>query len=191
MSCCPFIYFMRVGSSLNPHYQALNPQCLVPTLVVNDGKNVEVITQSIAILEYLEELYPDKPLLPKSPQARAFVRSLAQQIACDIHPLNNLKVLKYLSGEFDILEKQKKAWYQHWVEIGLRAFEAFLVTHHCSKTFCYQDQPTFADLCLIPQLYNARRFQCGIEDCFWIQKIEAHCLTYDFFQDASPDASPQ
>ena len=147
-------------------------------------------TQSLAIIEYLEEKYPEPPILPLDIQGRARVRSLALSIACEIHPLNNLKVLKYLSGTLEIDEKQKNDWYHHWIAEGFRAFEARLSNDPATGRFCHGDYPTLADACLVPQVYNARRFECDLNPYPKIVEVEQACLDLVAFGDAAPDNQP-
>jgi maleylacetoacetate isomerase len=142
-------------------YLALNPQGLVPTLVEADGT---VLTQSLAIMEYLDEAYPEPPLLPANPVERAYVRALAQIVGCDIHPLNNVRVLKYLGSRWQLSENDTKEWYAHWIAEGFRAFESTLARERRFGRFCIGDQVTMADVCLVPQIANARRFACDLSD---------------------------
>ena len=174
------------GEQRNEPYRALNPQALVP-LLVDDG---EQITQSMAIIEYLDEKVPDPPLLPATPEARARVRSIAQAIACDIHPLNNLRVLKYLTGTLGASEDAKNAWYRHWVELGLAALEAQLAADKRTGMFCHGATPTLADICLVPQLANARRSSIAIDPYPTLGRIESRCLALDAFARAAPDRQP-
>ncbi len=155
------------GEQYAEDYTALNPQQLVPTMV--DGE--VVITQSMAMLEYLEELHPQPALLPTDAAGRARVRAIAQAIACEIHPLNNLRVLKYLTGTAGLDEDAKLAWYRHWTEAGLAAVERMLDDPRTGR-FCHGDEPTLADCCLLPQVYNAERFDCDIEP---LERIRAVC----------------
>ena len=163
-------------------YLTHNPQGLVPTLV-DEGVT---LTQSLAICEYLDELHPEPALLPKDAVGRATVRALALSIACDIHPLNNLRVLRYLESEFEASQAQKDAWYRHWVDTGLRAFEQQI--ERTRGQYCYGDTVTLADLALIPQVYNARRFQCDLSAYPNIVAIEQQCLVLSAFAQATPDA---
>lgn len=169
------------GEQKQPDYTAINPQQLVPSFETDDG---EILTQSMAIMEYLEENYPQIPLLPTDKIARAKVRAIAQLIASDIHPLNNLRVLKYLKHTLKIEETQKDAWYQHWIYLGFDALEKLLPEH---GNFCYGDMPTIADCCLIPQVYNALRFECDMTDYPKIMRIYQHCNTLPAFITASPE----
>ena len=185
--CIP-VHLVRAGGEQHlPAYRALNPQGLVPTFVNDDA---EVITQSLAILEYLEEQYPTPPLLPKDKFARATVRSLALLVACDIHPLNNLRVLKHLKTVFHASEDEITAWYHHWLKAGFDAFEAKLQQHpRKNSLFCDGDTVSFADICLIPQVFNANRFEFSLEPYPLIQAINHHCLTLDAFQKTAPESS--
>lgn len=170
------------GEQFAPAYRELNSQALVP--VFEDGG--ERITQSLAIIEYLDEKYPEPPLLPRSPGERARVRSLALTVACEIHPLNNLRVLNYLSRELGIDGNAKTAWYRHWVGLGLDALEADVARGPTGR-FCHGDSPGLADCCLVPQLFNARRFECDLSRYPKILAIEANCMAIAAFRDAAPD----
>ena len=171
------------GEHKNPAFAALNPQKLVP--VLEDGDNR--LIQSLAILEYLEETYPEPPLLPADPAGRARVRALAQVVACEIHPLNNLRVLNYLTGELQLTEEIKLAWYRHWIAEGLQALEALLANSPETGRFCHGDRPGLADVCLVPQLFNARRFDCPLSDYPTLLRIDAACAAVPAFQAATPD----
>jgi maleylacetoacetate isomerase len=140
-------------------YMALNPQGLVPALVEENGT---VLAQSLAIIEYLEEMHPQPPLLPPDPTARAYVRCLAQIVACDIHPLNNVRVLKWLRARWNLTEADTNDWYRHWIAEGFRSFEATLAHERRFGRFCLGDAVTLADVCLVPQVANARRFDCDL-----------------------------
>jgi maleylacetoacetate isomerase len=174
------------GEQRDERYRALNPQALVPMLV----DDAETITQSMAIIEYLDEKVPEPPLLPATPEARARVRAISQAIACDIHPLNNLRVLKYLTGTLGASEDAKNAWYRHWIELGLAALEAQLAADSRTGAFCHGDKPTLADVCLIPQLANARRYALSIDAYPTLGRIESRCLALDAFARAAPDRQP-
>lgn len=169
------------GEQFFASYTTLNPQSLVPTLK-NEGA---VITQSLAILEYLEETFPALPLLPKDREARAYVRSIAQAIACDIHPLSNLRVLNYL-GKQGVHGDDKRRWTHHWLTLGLAALDEKIKKSIWRGTYCYQEQPTFADICLIPQLFSAKRFQLDLSPYPHLLAIEAHCLKNPAFSSALP-----
>ena len=165
-------------------YLTVNPQGLVPALELNDGT---VLTQSLAICEYLEETYPKPAILPGDPRQRAFCRSLSQSITCDIHPLNNLRVRQYLQGTLNINDDEKLAWYHHWVEQGLAAFESALNRRE-QNLFCCGETPTLADICLIPQIYNARRFECDISHFSNISRIVSQCESLYAFFSAYPSS---
>ncbi len=173
------------GEHKRAAYLAKNPQGFVPFL--SDGD--VALGQSLAMLEYLEESYPQAPLLPADAAGRARVRQIAQIIACDIHPLDNLRVLKYLTGELKVSEEQKTAWYHHWIIEGFRAVEVLLGDGKAGD-FCHGDSPTFADLCLVPQVYNARRFDCPLDDFPRIIRIADHCNELDAFIRALPENQP-
>lgn len=176
------------GQQHSPDYLARNPQGLVPALVLDDGTT---LTQSLAIMEYLDEAYPHTPaLLPADATGRARVRAIAQAIACDIHPLNNLRVLNYLVQKLDVPDAGKTAWYQHWIAQGFAALEALLAQSPDTGAFCHGDQPTLADCCLIPQIYNARRFQCPLDTFPTLQRIDHHCQTLPAFIQAAPEQQP-
>lgn len=172
------------GEQFGPDFDALNPQHLLPVLE-EDGL---VLTQSLAIIEYLDETHPDRPLLPADARGRALVRALSHAIACDIHPINNLRVLKYLSGELGVTDEQKNAWYRHWVALGFGALERQLA--QSSGLFCHGDTPTMADCCLVPQLYNARRFGCDLAPYPTLVAIGARCEALEAFARARPEAQP-
>ena len=166
---------------------ARNPQGLVPTLETDSGTR---LTQSLAICEYLDERHPEPPLLPADAEGRARVRALAQLVACEIHPLDNLKVLKYLTGELGLDEAAKLAWYRHWIAEGFGALESLLADSPATGEFCHGDTPTLADLCLVPQVFNARRFECELNGYPTIRRITERCDTLDAFQRAAPGAQP-
>ncbi len=183
-----FIHLVKDGGEQHSeNYRTINPQGLIPTLIDGDT----TVTQSLAIIEYLEECNPAISLLPTSPASRAQARSFAQQICCDIHPLNNLRVLNYLRTEMKQDEQARHQWYQHWISAGLMTIEQQLTRmgEHQSRC-CFDNTPTIADLCLIPQLYNARRFNCDIHHYPTLLKIEEYCLTLAAFQQASPEQQP-
>ncbi len=170
------------GEQHQSQYLELNPQGLVPTLKADN----HYLHQSLAILEYLEECHPEPRLLPKDPIVRAEIRAVAQSIACDIHPLNNLRVLQYLQQKLNVSEDEKNTWYHHWVHKGLSALETQLAQHPARGLCCFGDTPTFADLCLIPQMFNAHRFEVPLDDYPTLVAIEAHCLTLPAFIAAAP-----
>lgn len=174
------------GQQLQAEYRALNPAALVPTL--KDGDLV--LTQSLAILEYLEETRPDIALLPTDARGRARVRALALTVACDIHPLNNLRVLKYLSDTLQVADDERKQWYRHWIEQGLAAIEQHLTAEAATGVFCHGDTPTLADCCLIPQVFNAERFRVDLAPYPTVRRISEHCATLDAFIAAHPAQQP-
>lgn len=171
------------GEQHNTSYYNINPQSLVPTLI-DKG---QTLSQSLAIIEYLEEIKPTPPLLPDNAPDRALVRSLALTIACDIHPLNNLRVLQHLKKQFDASGDQITDWYHLWLEKGLQGLEARLQQLPRSNDVCFGNQVTLADICLIPQLYNAKRFHFSLSNYPLISKINDYCLTIPEFIAASPD----
>ena len=167
-------------------YKDLNPQMLVPFL--QDG--AVNIGQSQAILEYLEETYRDVPLLPQRPELRAAVRSFCNSICCDIHPLNNLRVVTYLTEQLEVSDQQRSDWYAHWIHEGFGPAEISASRNSVDGRFVFGDQPTFADLCLVPQMYNAKRFRVPLEQYPTLTGITAFCNKLDAFQAASPLAQP-
>lgn len=171
------------GEQHRDDYRGINPAGLVPALEV-DG---QLLTQSLAVIEYLDEAYPEPSLLPGDALARARIRALAQSVACDIHPINNLRVLHYLSRELGVSEAQKNAWYRHWVELGLENVERMLAAAPSPGRYCVGDAPTMADLCLVPQVYNARRFECCTDHIPNVMRIVAQCETLDAFRNAAPE----
>ena len=179
------VHLLRDGGAQHtPAYAALNPAQLVPTLV--DGELI--LGQSMAIIEYLEQAYPTPALLPLDALGRARVRALAQTIACDIHPLNNLRVLQYLEHELKIDAAARAKWYRHWVTLGFTALETLLDSSPDTGAFCHGDTPTLADCCLIPQIANARRFDSPLDAFPQIRRIEAACMALSAFERALPQA---
>ena len=169
------------GEQLSSAYRELNPNAVVPTLI--DGQ--ATINQSLAIIEYLDEVYPQVRILPQDPVSRAQVRAIALTIACDIHPLQNLRVLKYLKQQFDASEEQRNDWYRHWVVNGLASVEE-MVASLGENAFCFGETPTLADICLIPQLSNARRVSADLSAMPNLLRIEANCEGLAAFRDAAP-----
>lgn len=170
------------GEQHHVDYKALNPQALVPTLTDNN----HILTQSIAIIEYLEEAYPTPSLLPPDVLARADVRSIALMIACDMHPLNNLRVLNQLKKQFTATEDQIQTWYHQWLKLGFDTIETKLMQLPRQKAICYGDTITIADVCLIPQIYNAKRYHFSIEPYPLINEINNYCLSLTAFASAAP-----
>lgn len=175
------------GEQRGDEHRARNPQGLVPVLGTDDGLE---LVQSLAICEYLEECYPQPALLPQTPGERARVRSLAQLVACEIHPLNNLKVLKYLVGDLGVDEAAKLDWYRHWITEGFDALEARLAREPGTGDFCHGDAPTLADICLVPQVFNAERFECDLSPYANIRRITDQCRQREAFRMAAPEAQP-
>ncbi|HEY0324543.1 MAG TPA: maleylacetoacetate isomerase [Allosphingosinicella sp.] len=172
---------LRSGDQRSDDYKARNPQGLVPMLEI-DG---ERLTQSLAIIAYLDSTRPEPPLLPADPADQAHVRAMAMLIACDIHPLNNLRVLHYLKDELGQNEPARDAWYRHWIAEGFAALEA-LATPRAGR-FLFGDAPTVADVCLVPQMYNARRFDVLLDDYPLLVRIDAEANKLDAFAAAHPD----
>jgi len=181
----PVYVHLREGEHRAPEYLELNPQGLVPAL--EDGG--EVFIQSPAILEYLEEAYPEPPLMPESAAARAQVRAMAQIVACEIHPLNNLRVLKYLKSEFGQEQEAVDAWYRHWVSVNFEALEA-LVARFGSERHCFGEAMSLADVYLVPQMYNARRFDTDLTPFPNLLRIDNHLQRLEAFARAAPEVQP-
>ena len=183
------VHLLR-GEQREASFRQVNPAALVPALVTDDG---HVLTQSMAIMEWLDEAYPDRPrLLPGSALERARIRAFALTIACDIHPLNNLRVLQYLEGTVGCDEQGRNAWARHWISLGFAACEATLEARPCGESgpFAFGDQPTIADCMLVPQCLNARRV--GLELSSWprLAAVEAACLELEAFKSAHPSRQP-
>ncbi len=178
---------LRKGDHRADEYLSLNPQGLVPSLVTDEG---EVLTQSLAILEWLDETFPKPPILPPDPAGRARVRSLALAIACDIHPLDNLRVLNYLTGTLGVTEAQKNGWYKYWIDVGFEALETRLAREPATGRFCHGDAPTIADICLVPQMANARRIDFDFAPYPTLTRIEAACHALPAFAAAAPAKQP-
>ena len=181
------VHLLRDGGQQNlPDYRALSPLGTVPALQTGSG----TFTQSLAIIEYLDETHPLPPLLPAPAEDRARVRALAQTIACDIHPVSNLRVLQYLGRELGATQEQKDAWYRHWVNAGLLAVEQLLAGDPRTGTFCHGETPGLADCCLVPQVFNARRFDWPLDDLPTLRRIVAACEQLAAFQNAAPAMQP-
>ena len=178
---------LRRGAQREDEYLALNPQGLLPSLVTDQG---EVLTQSIAIIEWLDETYPKPPLLPADPAGRARARALALAVACDIHPLNNTRVLSYLTGTLGVTEEQKNGWYKYWIDTGFEALETQLSRDATTGRFCHGDAPTIADVCLVPQMANARRVNFDFTPYPTLLRIEAACAALPAFANAAPAKQP-
>lgn len=180
-----YVHLLKGGGEQHQQdCRRLNASGLVP--VMRDGDDVH--TQSLAMLEYLEERHPDIPLLPTGAADRSWVRSLSLQIACEIHPLNNLRVLQYLKRELHMTPTQKQAWITHWVTLGFAALETQLATDARTGTCCFGNTPTIADCCLVPQTFNARRFGVPMEAYPTLARIEHHLQSLEPFRIAAPAA---
>ena len=178
---------LRRGAQREDEYLALNPQGLVPSLVTDTGA---VLTQSIAIIEWLDETYPKPLLLPPDPAGRARTRALALAVACDIHPLNNTRVLSYLTGTLGVTEEQKNGWYKYWIDTGFEALETQLSRDATTGRFCHGDAPTIADVCLVPQMANARRVNFDFTPYPTLLRIETACAALPAFANAAPAKQP-
>ncbi len=174
------------GQQFAPAFRMLNADALIPVLD-DDG---HVLTQSLAIIEYLDEVHPEPPLLPQQPLDRAYVRAFALTIACEIHPLNNLRVLRYLVQQLGVDEDAKNAWYRHWVEQGLGALEARLLAEGRSGRHVFADRVSLADVVLVPQIFNARRFDCRLDHVPTLMQIFDRCMELGAFADAQPSRQP-
>ncbi len=182
----PQFVHLAKGEHRKPEYATVNAQALVPTLVLDDGTR---LNQSLAIIEYLDEKYPQSPLIPKEALARARVRSLSYLVASEIHPLNNLRVLQHLKRELGQNEDQVNAWYRHWIADGLAKFEAELAAGKQGK-FCYGDAPTMADCCLVPQIFNAKRYNCDLAPYPTTVRVFEQCMKTEAFDRAQPAKQP-
>jgi maleylpyruvate isomerase len=185
LSCDQTFIHLRKGEQTAPGFLKLNPQGLVPALEDNNA----VLTQSLAIIEYLDETHPQPALLPKTPLERARVRALALAVACDIHPLNNLRVLNYLKSTLKVSTEQHDTWYNHWIGEGFKAFEDLLARGGTGK-FCHGDTPGLADICLVPQVFNARRFNAPLEPYKRLMKVFVSCMELPAFKAAMPESQP-
>ena len=180
-----FLHLER-GDQFKPEYQTLNPQAVVPTLYDGDLK----LFQSFAILEYLEETYPNPPLLPKGAAARAWVRGFALINVADSHPLFVPRIRNYLTQILKISDAQRLAWIQHWIELGLQAMETLLAEHKESGKFCHGDAPSFADICLATQVFPATMFKVGLEPYKRVMRVYDTCMMIPAFDQASPPKQP-
>lgn len=181
-----FVHLVKDGGEqLKPEYAAVNPQRLVPTLELDDG---QILTQSLAIIEYLDEIGSGVLLLPDDAIGRARVRALSQLVACEIHPLNNLRVLKHLAASLGLDDQQKNDWYCHWLIEGFDALETMLADSPATGIFCHGSTPGLADACLIPQVYNARRFHIDLTPYPTLERIDAACAKLDAFRLAAPES---
>jgi maleylacetoacetate isomerase len=183
----PRFVHLPKGQHREPAYGAVNPQALVPTLELDDGVR---LAQSMAIIEYLEELHPRPALLPADPMGRARVRSLSQLVACEIHPLNNLRALQYLRKQLGQNEEQVGAWYRHWIADGFAKIEAQLAGAQETGRYCHGDTPTMADCCLVPQVFNARRYEFDPKPYPTSMRVFDECMKLDAFERAQPSKQP-
>jgi maleylacetoacetate isomerase len=174
------------GEHRQPQYAGHYPQALLPTLVLDEL----ALSQSLAIMEYLEETRPNPPLLPKDAAGRARVRSLSLLVACEIHPLNNLRTLEHLRKGLGLGEEQVKAWYRHWIADGLAKLEADLVQGAGTGVYCHGDAPTMADCCLVPQVFNAKRYDCDMKPYPTLMRVFDACMRHDAFDRAQPSKQP-
>jgi len=174
------------GDHKLPAFADMAAEGLVPVLEIDDGTR---LTQSMAIIEYLDETHPAPALLPADALGRARVRALSQIIACEIHPINNLRVLKYLTRELKVAEEPKNTWYRHWVRSGLESFEKQLAAGPTGR-YCHGDTPTLADLCLVPQIFNGQRFEVNFDGLTHTMRVFGHCMEHPAFQQAQPKACP-
>lgn len=172
------------NEQLTESYAAISPSRLVPLL--RDGEHT--LVQSMAIIEYLDETHPEPPLLPADPAGRARVRALALDVACEIHPLNNLRVLRYLVHDLKVSEEDKNRWYRHWAETGLETVERQLAAQ--PSRFCHGDRPTLADCVLVPQIFNAQRFECRLDHVPQVMRVFEACMALDAFSGTQPAACP-
>jgi len=181
------VHLVRDGGEQHQQsYRLMNPQGLVPTML-HQG---QVFTQSLSIIEFLDETFPEPPLLPATAAERARVRSIAQMIACDIHPLNNLRVLQYLKGKIHLDEIDVNTWVNHWIGEGFKSLEMMLSQHPATAEFCHGHQPTLADICLIPQIYNAERYGHPMNQYPTLSRINQRCLSIPAFKKAAPELQP-
>ena len=185
LSYQPVFVHLAKGEHRKPGYSSVNAQALLPTLELDDGTR---LSQSLAIMEYLEEKHPRPPLLPGDALDKARVRALADLVACEIHPLNNLRVLQHLKRALGQNEDQVNAWYRHWIADGLAKVEAELLFHN--SRFCYGDSPTMADCCLVPQIFNAKRYNCELGAYPTTVRVFEQCMKLDAFDRAQPSKQP-
>jgi maleylacetoacetate isomerase len=167
-------------------YRRLNPQGLVPLLV--DGERR--VIQSMAMIEYLDEAYPEPPLMPRTIEGRAHVRAVSQIIGCDIHPLNNVRVLKRLQSQFGADEAARNEWYAHWIAEGLGSLESYVAGSGLAGAHCFGNEVTMADVCLVPQIFNAQRFGCPLDDYPILMAIFERCMRLDAFVSTQPSGQP-
>ncbi len=182
----PQLISLPKGGHRQPEYAKVNPQALVPTLVTDDGFR---LAQSVAIIEYLEEVHPRPALLPRDVSGKARVRSLSLLVACEIHPLNNLRTLQYLKRELKQNEEQVNRWYRHWIAEGLSKLEAEMESPLTGR-FSHGDSPTMADCCLVPQIFNAKRYDCDLAPYPTVMRVFGECMKLEAFVRAQPSRQP-
>ena len=180
------VHLLR-NEQLQEPFSTISPARLVP--VLKDGD--KLLTQSMAIIEYLDELHPEPSLLPGDAFARARIRALAHDVACEIHPVNNLRVLRYLVREMKLADEDKNRWYRHWVETGLEAVEKQLAGNPLTGRFCHSDAPTLADCVLVPQIHNAQRMDCRLDHVPTVMRVFDECMRLDAFSTTQPSAYPE
>ena len=180
------VHLLR-NEQLKAPFSSMSPSGLVPLLKDGDA----LLTQSLAIIEYLDEVHPEPSLLPGNALARARIRALALNVACEIHPINNLRVLRYLVGEMKLSEDDKNRWYRHWIETGLSAIEQQLSGDARTGRFCHGDTPTLADCALVPQVHNAQRMACRLDHVPTVMRVFAECMALDAFARTQPSAYPE
>jgi maleylacetoacetate isomerase len=178
------------NEQMSEAFRALAPAQLVPALVLDDAGAEGVLTQSIAIIEYLDETHPEPALLPKDALGRARVRAIALDMACEIHPLDNLRVLRYLVKEMGVSEDDKNRWYRHWVETGLEVVERRLAGSAATGRFCHGDSPGLADCVLVPQIFNAQRMECRLDHAPTVMRVFDNCMAEPAFATTQPSACP-
>ena len=182
----PAIVSLPKAEHLDAKYKSVTSQGLVPALE-DAGR---ILTQSLAIIEYLDEVHPGPKLLPSDPLDRAYVRALSQIVACEIHPLNNLRTLKYIRSAYKLDEEGVNTWYRHWIAEGFRMLESFLAENKKHGKYCFRDQVTMADCCLVPQVFNAMRYSCDLEPFPAVMRIHEACMKLDAFVLAQPSKQP-
>ena len=182
----PALVSLPKGEHLEAKYRSINSQGLLPAL--DDAGHV--LTQSLAIMEYLDEVHPGPKLLPSDPLDRAYVRALSQIVACEIHPLNNQRTLKHIRSAYKLDEEGVNAWYRHWIADGFRMMESFLTDNRKSGKYCFRDQVTMADCCLVPQVFNAQRYHCDLKPYPTVMQIYDACMKLEPFIQAQPSKQP-
>ena len=182
----PALVSLPKGEHLEEKYKSVNAQGLVPAL--EDGGRI--LTQSLAIIEYLDEAHPGPKLLPSDPVDRHYVRAFSQIIACEIHPLNNLRTLKHIRKAYNLAEEGVNTWYRHWIAEGFEMMESFLRRERRSGKFCFRDQVTMADCCLVPQVFNAQRYKCDLAPYPTVTRLHEECMRLDAFVSAQPSNQP-